>query len=257
MEEYTKPPLTIDKQLELLKSRGVIVTDDTFALHILANVSYYRLTAYLYPFRKKDGSDMFEPGTSIEKIWRYYRFDRKMRFLLIDAIERIEVAVKALLANHFTLTYGAFGYNDITNFATKADVKRHSEMLTFIDTEITKSKEDFILHFKKKYDTSKGLPLWMATEIMTFGNILTFFRLMKKKDKQVIANPFGIPEQVFETWLLSLHYIRNVCAHHGRVWNRKLAVSPCLPKKLSEWHEEKFQWNNHGFIPSCQFQDFY
>lgn len=240
MKKYTKPPLTIDEQLGLLKSRGLIVTDDQFAMHILANVSYYRLTAYLYPFRRKDGSDMFVQGTSIEKVWTYYRFDRKMRFMLIDAIERIEVAVKALLANHFTLSYGAFGYNDTANFAANVRIDKHSEMIDFIRSETDRSKEDFVLHFKNKYDTAKGLPLWMATEVMTFGNMLTFFKLMKKQDKQAVARQFGVSEQVFESWLLSLNYIRNVCAHHGRIWNRKLAVSPQLPKKLPEWHETKY-----------------
>ena len=80
----------------------------------------------------------------------------------------------------------------------------------------------------------------MATEIMTFGNMLTFFRLMKNTDKQIVSSHFGLPRQVFESWLVSLNYIRNVCAHHGRIWNRSLAVSPLIPRKMAEWHEEKY-----------------
>ena len=240
MEKYTKPPLTIEEQIQLLKNRNVIISDVTFAVRILTTVGYYRLTAYLYPFRCKDGSNNFVPGTSIEKVWRYYRFDRKMRFLLIDAIERIEVAVKAMIVNRFTLTYGAFGYGDTSNFASPTNVRRHSELLTFIHSEMERSKEEFIGHFKAKYDTTNGLPLWMAVEAMTFGNMLTFFRLMKKQDKQAVARRFGISEQVLETWLVSLNYIRNVCAHNGRIWNKVLAVRPSIPKKLAEWHECQF-----------------
>ncbi len=101
MDKYTKPPLTIDQQIQLLKDRNLVIHDDVFARRILSTIGYYRLTAYLYPFRLKDGSDNFVPHTSIEKVWRYYRFDRKMRFLLIDAIERIEVAVKAMVLSAF------------------------------------------------------------------------------------------------------------------------------------------------------------
>lgn len=166
-----------------------------------------------------------------------------MRFPLIDAIERIEVAVKAMIVSRFTHVYGAFGYADTANFASPANAHRHAEMLDFIHTEMERSKEEFVRHFKSKYDTSDGLPLWMATEIMTFGNMLTFFRLMKKQDKQAVARQFGISELVLETWLVSLNYIRNICAHHGRVWNRVLAVKPSLPKKLQEWHDPKYPVN--------------
>ena len=240
MDKYSKPPLTIDQQIQLLKDRNLVIDDEAFARRILATIGYYRLTAYLYSFRLKDGSDNFTAGISIEKVWRYYRFDRKMRILLIDAIERIEVAVKAMIVSRFTLSYGAFGYADAASFASPVNVRRHAEMLDFIHTEMERSKEEFVNHFKSNYDTSQGLPLWMATEIMTFGNMLTFFRLMKKQDKQAIARQFGISEQVLETWLVSLNYIRNVCAHHGRIWNKVLAVRPSIPRKLPEWHEEKF-----------------
>ena len=240
MDKYTKPPLTIKQQIQLLKSRKIVIGDELIVERILTTVGYYRLTAYLFPFRSKDASDDYVPGTSIEKVWRYYRFDRSLRFLLIDAIERIEVAVKAMIVSRFTLAYGTFGYTDTANFASPINVRRHAEMLDFIHSEMERSKEDFVSHFKAKYDTSQGLPLWMATEIMTFGNMLTFFRLMKKQDKQAIAKQFGISEQVLETWLVSLNYIRNICAHHGRIWNKVLAVRPSIPKKLLEWHESKF-----------------
>ncbi len=237
---YLKPPLTIEQQLKLLKTRGVVITDDAFASRILLTIGYYRLTAYLYPFRLKDGTDNFVPGTSMEKVWRYYRFDRKLRFLIIDAIERIEVAVKGMIANRFTLSYGAFGYNETASFAAPVDVERHAEMLDFIHSATDRSKEEFVRHFKASYDSARGLPLWMATEVMTFGNMLTFFRLMKKHDKQAIARQFGISEEVLETWLVSLNYIRNVCAHHGRIWNRVLSVRPGIPRKLPQWHDERF-----------------
>lgn len=240
MDKYEKTPLTIEQQIRLLKDRNLVVDNEEFARRILSTVSYYRLTAYLFPFRLKDDSNNFVQGTSIEMVWQYYRFDRKMRFLLIDVIERIEIAIKAMIVNHFSCHYGAFGYTETANFASPINVHRHEKMMECIYSEMNRSKEEFVKHFMTKYDTSQNLPLWMATEIMTFGTMLTFFRMMKKRDKQAIARPFGISEEVLESWLVSLNYIRNICAHHGRIWNRVLAVKPSIPKKLAEWHEDNF-----------------
>ena len=117
MDKCTKPPLTIKQQIQLLKSRKIVIGDELIVERILTTVGYYRLTAYLFPFRGKDASDDYAPGTSIEKVWRYYRFDRSLRFLLIDAIERIEVAVKAMIVSRFTLDWTGFETLDTVLYA--------------------------------------------------------------------------------------------------------------------------------------------
>jgi len=241
---YAKKPIDVPQQVALLISRGIYVEDNTFAQHVLETVSYYRFSAYLYPFRKNDGTNNFVSGSSFNRCWRYYRFDRKLRFCVIDAIERVEVAVKAKLVNHFSQKYGIFAYRDPCNFASPPDTMRLQRLLDFIDTETQRSKEEFVEHFRNTYDTSNGLPLWMATEVMTFGNMLTFFCLLKKQDKQVIAKSFGSNEHVFESWLLNLNYIRNICAHHGRLWNRQFSISPITPAKDLRWHEKAYPVNN-------------
>ena len=243
LPSYTKPALDIPAQLFLLESRGLGIEDVAFARRALENVSYYRFSAYLYPFRRKDGSDGFIPGTTFNQCWQYYRFDRRLRVCVLDAIERVEVAVRTRIANHLSLKYGPFAYRDPSVYADSVNETRFNELLTFIDTETRKSKEDFVEHFRQTYDTSNGLPLWMAVEVMTFGNVLTLFRLMKKQDKQAIAKSLGSNEHVFESWLTHLNYIRNICAHHGRLWNRKYAVNPLIPSKDPKWHEADFPVN--------------
>ena len=240
---YSKKPLSISDQISLLEKRGVHVEDIDFAKQVLETVSYYRFSAYLYPFRANDGTDNYVAGTSFEQCWQYYRFDRKLRFCIIDAIERVEVAVKTRIVNHLAAKYGPFSYRDASIFAVPPSQERYQELLTFIDTETKKSKEEFVVHFQRTYDTSNGLPLWMAVEVMTFGNMLTLFRLMKKQDKQVIAKSFGSNERVFESWLTNLNYIRNICAHHGRLWNRQIAVNPLIPAKDVKWHEPAYPVN--------------
>lgn len=240
---YSKTALSIADQISLLEKRGVTIEDAAFAQRVLENVSYYRFSAYLYPFRKNDGTDDFVPGTSFHRCWQYYRFDRKLRFCVIDAIERVEVATKAKIANHLSTKYGPFSYRDTSTFAAPINTVRYQELLAFIDAETRKSKEEFVEHFRRTYDTTNGLPLWMAVEVMTFGNMLTLFRLMKKQDKQVIAKSLGSNEHVFESWLANLNYVRNICAHHGRLWNRQLAVNPLIPAKDAAWHESAYPVN--------------
>lgn len=237
---YSKQALSIVEQVSLLEKRGVLIENVTFAQQVLETVSYYRFSAYLYPFRKNDGTDNYVPGTSFNQCWQYYRFDRKLRFCIIDAIERVEVATKTRIVNHLAMKYGSFSYRNTSTFAKPLNFFRYQDLLSFIDTETKKSKEEFVEHFRCTYDTSNGLPLWMAVEVMTFGNMLTLFRLMKKQDKQVIAKSFGSNEHVFESWLTNLNYVRNICAHHGRLWNRQLAVNPLIPAKDLRWHEAAY-----------------
>ncbi len=237
---YSKRPLTIDEQIDLLRMRGVAIEDESFSRHVLATVSYYRFSAYLYPFRSKSNPDKYVPGTSFSRCWNYYRFDRRLRCILIDVIERVEVAVKTQIVSIFSQKYGAFGYRSETNFAKPLDSQRFSDLLNFVDSETAKSKEDFVQHFRESYNTDNGLPIWMAVEVMTFGNMLTLFRLLKKQDKQIIARKMGSNERVFESWLTTLNYIRNVCAHHGRIWNKHLAINPLIPSKDPAWHEAEY-----------------
>lgn len=240
---YSKQALSITDQISLLEKRGIHIEDTDFANRVLETVSYYRFSAYLYPFRKNDGTDEYVSGTSFNQCWQSYRFDRRLRLCIIDAIERIEVATKTKIVNLLTKRYGPFAHQDPATFAVPINKSRHDELLSFIDAETKKSKEEFVEHFRCTYDMSQGLPLWMAIEVMTFGNMLTLFRLMKKQDKQFIAKSFGYNERVFESWLTNLNYVRNICAHHGRLWNRHLAVNPVIPAKDMRWHEAAFPVN--------------
>lgn len=237
---YAKPPLPIDAQLNLLESRGMTIEDREFATRALATVSYYRLSAYSFPYRSSNHPDHFVPGTTFSRVWNAYRFDRRLRSVVLDGIERVEIATRTKIVNRFSTQYGAFAYRDPANFAAPLDMVRFSKTLTFIDDETNRSNEEFVSHFRKAYDTTKGLPLWMAAEVMTFGNMLTFFRMLKKRDKKAIAKDFGVNADTFETWLKALNFVRNVCAHHGRLWNRHLAIAPGIPIKDPRWHERRY-----------------
>jgi abortive infection bacteriophage resistance protein len=113
MEKYTKPPLTFEEQADLIVSRGLKADRDRL-IHRLKNVNYYRLSAYLYPFRVTD-SDRFQEKTTLDLIWKYYTFDRQLRLIVMDAIERVEISVRTQLIYQLVRRHGAFGFTNAKN----------------------------------------------------------------------------------------------------------------------------------------------
>lgn len=235
--QYSKPPLTFEAQAELLLSRGLQADKDVLISRLHA-VNYYRLSAYLYPFRQQS-SDAFRANTTLDLVWNCYTFDRQLRILVMDAIERVEVAVRTQIAYHFAHLHGAFGYLDQALFP-KLDVGRYERWLDYMKDEIDRSRETFIKHFQAKYGDCHDLPpLWMLCEVMSFGKMLTLFNGVDDDIRRLIAREYGIEDRILKSWLGALNVIRNICAHHGRLWNRELGYKPLIPKiqKYPQWHD--------------------
>lgn len=245
--QYSKPHLSLDNQLRLLQERGIKVTDQAKALSYMQRIGYYRLSAYWYPFRESTTAlsngksitkvlDNFKNGTLFSHAVDLYVFDKKLRLLLLDVLERIEVNLRVDIAHHLgakdpcahmkpDLLHGDFTKKIMHNGKTKYQKwqERHQKA-------IDDSNEEFVQHFRNKY--SGDLPIWIAVELWDFGLLSTFFQGMKVADKQVIAAKYNIPRwELLESWLHSMNYIRNVCAHHSRIWNRSLTRQPKFPRK--------------------------
>jgi len=234
--KYVKPPLTVQDQVDLLRQRGMDGDPGLMAQRLTA-VNYYRLSGYWYTFRNPD--DSFKPGTSIDLVWNTYVFDRHLRLLVMDAIERIEIAVRSLIAYHHAHEHGAFAYALDPDSLPKLSPNKYRCFLDRVGEETERSRETFVEHFQTKYGGShQYLPVWMATEIMSLGSMLTFFRCSGNKVKTAVAAEFGMPHKVFESWLLSLNTIRNLVAHHARLWNRVLGLKPIIPRiaDYPDWH---------------------
>jgi abortive infection bacteriophage resistance protein len=242
--KYEKPALTFDQQAGQLIERG-LVCDREKLLSRLRSVSYYRLSGYWYPFRRLD--DSFVEGTTLEAIWRRYRFDRRFRLVVLDAIERVEVCIRTELVYLLAHAQGPFGYLDPANLPGLS-VEKHAEFLGQLQTECGRSQERFIEHFRQKYGNDHELPpYWMVTELMTFGALLTLFRGCSADVKKQIAARFGTTDTVFQSWLVALNGVRNICAHHGRLWNRELGYKPKIPKNDARWHVPVEVANNRMF----------
>ncbi len=232
---FEKPPLSFEEQAALLLSRG-LVADPLELVDTLHHVNYYRLSGYLYPFREPD--ETYRPGTTLDTVWRRYTFDRRLRLMVLDAIERVEVAVRTQLVYEHVHRYGPFGYTDPDNLP-KLDSQRHRLFLTRVGDETARSKEVFVKHFKAKYgDQHTYLPLWMVSEIIPYGVLFTLFSGVEPDIKRAISRAYAIPDKVLSSWLGVLNMVRNICAHHGRLWNRELGVKPLIPNpnKHPQWH---------------------
>lgn len=244
--EYTKPTLTFEAQADLLIQRG-LKADRHILLFRLHSVNYYRLSAYLYPYRLTDNS--YHPGTTLDLIWKHYTFDRQLRVIIMDAVERVEVAVRTQLIYHFAHRCGPFGYTDQKNLP-RLPADKHQKWLDEMKAESGRSRETFIDHFNKKYgDQHSHLPLWMLGEIMSFGKMLTLFNGTDDSLRKKIAAEYNISDVVLKSWLGTLNVIRNICAHHGRLWNRELSYKPFIPKanKFPQWHYPVAITNNRVF----------
>lgn len=244
--KYSKPPITYHQQADLLLARGLLADKEVLIARLKA-VSYYRLSGYWYPFHNSDNS--FKSGITLETIWKRYIFDRQLRLLVIDAIERVEISIRTSLVYHLAFTHGPFGYTDSTSLPNLT-AQAHNDFIHKITNETGHSKEVFVAHFRKKYGNfHMNLPIWMAAEVMTFGMLLTLFRGAATGIKQIIAGEYGISDRVLESWLRALNGVRNICAHHGRLWNRELGYKPMIPKqrKHPAWHKPVEVKNNRVF----------
>lgn len=240
----TKPALTFEQQAQKLINRGLIAPSQETLISYLKSVNYYRLSAYWYTFKTLDpqtNEEFFVPHTNLETIWERYVFDRNLRLLIMDAIEHIEVTIfRTRMVELFTVLYGPFGYIDRQNFNPSFSVKNHTNLLNDLNKSVLRSKEEFVERYRKKYSDEPYLPLWMAAEIMSFGQLYTFFRNLHRSEKQVLSKQFDLYPPVFESWLHTLNFIRNTCAHHNRLWNREIPIRPLIPNKKHnpEWHTE-------------------
>ena len=225
-----QPPMTIDEQVENLKSIGLIVEDEEYAKRILNDTSYFRLIkAYSLTLKSKNG--IYTENVSFEQLVELYRFNANFRQIIFPEIEKIEINVRCRVANYFAEQYGVLGYLEEDNFVNP---KYHQSFIDDIEAEIRRnSKAPFVKNFRENYEGGK-LPIYALVEVFSFGTLSKFYKNMKNSDKKVVAKSFGVGFTYLESWLESISYVRNICAHYGRLYNAKLSKTPMLYKEYSE-----------------------
>lgn len=270
---YPKPWKSHADQLAQLIERGMAVADPALAAESLARIGYYRLSGYWFAFRQRSGEvcmlddkgakprhvrtqrlvlDVFRAGATFQNAVDLYVFDKRLRLLALDALERIEVVLRADIA-HTLGQLDPFAYMRPellhADFSTRLDqdsgLSKHHAWLSKHAQLIGRSKEEFVRHNREKY----GLPLaiWVACEVWDFGTLSTLFSGMREGEQDAIASQYGLRNgRIFATWLRSLNYLRNVCAHHSRLWNRNIVDQPKLPPSDELPWVAPFEQDNHA-----------
>ena len=225
-----QPPMTIDEQVENLKSIGLIVDDEEYAKKILNDISDFRLVkAYSLNLKPKNGC--YDKQTTFKEIVDLYLFNANFRQIIFPEIEKVEINVRCRVANFFAEQYGVLGYLQAENFA---DENYHAQFLKDINEEIGRnSKAPFVRNFRENYEGG-NLPIYALVEVFSFGTLSKFYKNMLNKDKKAIAKSFGVGYTYFESWLESISYVRNICAHYGRIYNAKLSKTPILYKEYTQ-----------------------
>ncbi|GIN73173.1 ABC transporter permease [Bacillus sp. J14TS2] len=212
-----KKPTTPQEQIEIFKNKSLKIKNNKRTIDILSRINYYRFTAYTLTLKH---NEVFKEGTTFEDIYSLYEFDRKLRALLIGNLEVIEVAFRSQIASFLAHTYGSMGYLNAENFINPF---YHEDMVRQLNLEILRSKEVFVNHHKRKYDGM--FPVWVVIEVTSFSLLSKVYSNMKNRDKATIAKKnYQIPYEYIKNWLYSLSTLRNICAHYGRVYSRRLPI---------------------------------
>lgn len=238
--KYTKIPYTNKQHIELLKQRGLIISDVERAEKYLETIGYYRLSGYMFHLQNKGNNDNFITGTTFEQIIELYKFDKALRSIILEYIERIEVCLRAKISNKYSLKHGFYWYLDNNLFAD-------SIIYETIKKEISSSFEDpqerFLKSFKFKYHEETFPPSNMALEILTFGKLSRLFKALDFNEiKEEISNDFQLLPNFLAGYFVYINNVRNICAHHSRLWNKKVTADrPSIPTR------KKYKFN--GSVP--------
>ena len=236
--QYAKAPLSIPDKAQRLLDRGLICDDPARLQHYLSHIGYYRLSAYWLPYEhplteNQRRNHQFLPGTTLDAVLNLYILDRKLRLLVMDAIERIEVAVRTRWAGALALRHGSHAHMQSDLFKNPW---QHANDIAKVAAELVDSSETFIVHYRNSYDEPYLPPIWAIVETMSLGTLSRWFKNTKETAaKKEVMQGLKLPTiEVLEDVLHTLTPIRNICAHHGRLWNRRLAMKMPVIKRMRD-----------------------
>lgn len=229
MTRYSKVHLSYADQVSLLKRRGLDVGDNLFAEHALERFGYYRLAGYWVPFLQASTGD-FNPGASLENVLHLYEYDKLLRLHVLAGLERIEIATRVRIAHHLgRIDPFALERPELLDrrFATGG----YATWILRYQARVQNTTDQFVLDFLRQY--GEPLPIWLGIELWDFGMLSWFFQGMRTRDRDSVAAGLKLENgKVLRSWLHSMSVTRNICAHHGRFWNRTLSRPVALPGKI-------------------------
>lgn len=244
---FSKPATTYAQQVALLQQRGMVIQDTAEAVFYLQHLNYYRLGAYWLPFEADHATHRFRAGTRFDEVLNLYVFDRELRLLVLDAIERVEVSVRSQWAYQLAHQHGPHAHLDV-DLAFKPHLWQGN--LSKLSEEVSRSDEAFIKHLQSTYAETLP-PVWAVCEVMSLGLLSRWYNNLKPMPtRRAIAAAYGVDEKVLESWLRHLSLVRNTCAHHSRLWNREFTITPLLPRSKPTGLAIQFQSNSRKLYNS-------
>lgn len=227
MSKPLKKPTTYREQIQILKSRGIIIEDTASCESLLSKVNYYRLSGYLFPFRDPVSKTNYIP-IPFSQISNIYSFDAELRALLLPVIEKIEIYLRAQLSYYSAHHYGANGYINAKNYNK---YHNHVKFMDFINRSID-DKSPVAKHHIAEYGGQ--FPIWVIIDYFPMGTLSYFFTGMKNHDKATIAySLYSTTYQVLTSWLRCLTDLRNRCAHYSRLYYWIFSAIPKMDREDS------------------------
>jgi len=238
---FEKPPLSLSDLVDRVENRGLVVPERARAERYVRHIGYFRFSPYAIPFREERSMEELREGTEFDDLLDLYVFDRALRLLVIDALERVEVAVRAALTDHMATTYDdPHWYVDSSHFRGRASHNKFVGMVrkTCKDRLDDSPERDVdrlvhrsaLEHYLLTYGEPELPPSWLMVETLTLGQLSRLYgNIRDKRDRDAIARTLGLTAPLLESWLLTYVRVRNICAHHGRLWNVGLGVYPMIP----------------------------
>ena len=241
---YTKTHLSFQDQLNIFISKGMEIYDFDSALAKIENISYYKIKEFSLPHMDHKGN--YKRGTTFEEVIKNFYQDKNIRIYFLEVIEKIELSVKTKFAYLMGKKYNAFGYLNFNNWCdrnisrqeilrreTKFSNKVKSE-ISNIKTSINADRYDnpILKKYFSDYPNEDKLPIWMLTEILTFGEIVYLYETMSLKNRKAIAHSYNLTLDEFTSWIKNLKLVRNLCAHNTHIINIKFKAVPLIK---NEW----------------------
>lgn len=228
---FRKPSLTYAQQIKHLRDSGMLIADDALAEYWLRHVSYYRLSAYWLYFEhpKSTTGPRFREGTTFDDVTALYDFDRALRRLVMRGTEHVEVALRGSWAYQLAHAGGPHAYLQASLYRS---AKEFQSSRLKLQQAVARSSETYIDHYRQRYAKPKLPPVWMVAEMMSFGQLSRWYTNLSDRGlRNRIAAPLGLPETVLVPLVRHVTDMRNICAHHGRLWNRGFLHPPKLALK--------------------------
>lgn len=243
---YTDPPLDIVGQIGLLQRRGLAIPDPERTSRYLKFIGYHRLSTYCRPYQHADDPEhCFQEGAEFENILQLYIYDRKLRAIAMDAIERIEIATRTVINEHMSLKHGTQWYTNSLHFQRKKHGFDHSQFMEIVEKETGHSNSQGGSPACKKYFATYHEPTlppsWMVAEVLSLGTWSRIYSaLSDPEDRKAIANEFRVRHGLFGSWIHAISHTRNICAHHSLLWNHTFTIKPQFKYEYLELRNDKF-----------------